>query len=183
VEVACAKGWQACGVEPSAWAAKLAQNRGLHVVHGTQDAAELQGKKFDVITMWDVIEHVPDPSAEMAKAFQMLKPGGWLVLHTMNIDSLTARLMGSRWPWLMDMHIHYFSQKTMTHMLKNNGFQVVSAGAHGRYLRLNFIANRLHAFHKILGKAASKVIYGLKLEKKAIPINFGDLFTVYAQRP
>lgn len=183
VEVAQAAGWDAWGVEPSAWAAQVAQSQGLPVIHGTQDAPDLQGKQFDVITMWDVIEHVPDPSAEMQKAFHLLKPGGWLVLHTMDIDSLTARIMGSRWPWFMDMHIHYFSQKTMAKMLEKNGFEIIWSGAQGRYLRLNYLANRMKAFNKQMGAVTSKFIYGLHLEEKAIPINFGDLFTVYAQRP
>lgn len=183
VEVACANDWQAAGVEPSAWAARLAQNHGLNVIHGTQDSPQLLNQQFDVITMWDVIEHVPDPSAEMAKAYQKLKPGGWLVIHTMDIDSLMARLLGARWPWLMDMHIHYFTQRTMAQMLEKNGFQVVWSGAQGRYLRLSYVASRLRAFNKSIGTLAAKIIYGLKLETKAIPINFGDLFSVYAQRP
>jgi len=128
VEIAAAAGWQATGVEPSAWAAAEARRRGLDVLFGTQDAEELQGRQFDVITMWDVIEHVDNPSAEIAKAYNLLKPGGWLVLHTMDVDSLAARVMGARWPWLMDMHLYYFSQKTMAKMLAQNNFQVVWAG-------------------------------------------------------
>ena len=67
---------------------------------------------FDVITMWDVIEHVDDPLSELrSKAYSLLKPGGVIVVHTMNIDSVTARLMGRTVVRLMDMHIHYFGRK------------------------------------------------------------------------
>ena len=183
VETAAAAGWQACGVEPSEWAAKMAQQQGLQVIHGTQDAPELAGKQFDVVTMWDVIEHVADPSAEIAKAFNLLEPGGWLVVHTMDIDSLMARIMKGRWPWLMDMHIHYFSQKTLRQMIEANGFEVVSSGAEGRYLRLNYLISRVGALSRQLGKFASWVVNGLRLGGIAVPINFGDLITVYAKRP
>lgn len=183
VEVATAAGWRACGVEPSAWGAQIAQQRGLQVLHGTLDAPELQGQHFDVITMWDVIEHLANPNAEVAKAFQRLKPGGWLVVHTMDIDSLIARLLGARWPWLMDMHIQYFSQKTLAQLLENNGFQVVWSGTQGRYLRLNYVASRLGGLNRYLGAVATRVIHGLRLGSTAVPVNFGDLFTVYAQRP
>ena len=183
VEVAQRADWDACGVEPSAWAAAEAQKQGLPVIHGTQDAPELAGRQFDVITMWDVIEHVPDPSAEIARAYALLKPGGWLALHTMDIESRVARLMGSRWPWLMDMHIHYFSQRTMAQMLQKNGFEIVWSGPQGRYLRLNYLVSRVTALNRPLGRLASAVVTGLNLGRVAVPVNFGDLFTVYAQRP
>lgn len=183
VETATRAGWQACGVEPSEWAATVAQRQGLQVIHGTQDAPQLTGKQFDVVTMWDVIEHVADPSGEIGKAYQLLEPGGWLVIHTMDIDSLMARLMRGRWPWLMDMHIHYFSQKTLQQMLEKNGFEVVWSGAEGRYLRLNYLISRVAALSRPLGQFANWLINGLRLGGVAVPLNFGDLFTVYAKRP
>lgn len=183
VEMAAAAGWQATGVEPSAWAAAEAQRRGLHVIHGTQYAPQLAGAAFDVITMWDVIEHVDDPSAEMCQAYRLLKPGGWLVVHTMDIDSLTARLLGARWPWYMDMHIHYFSQRTMRAMLEKNGFQVIWSGVQGRYLTLGYLVTRVTAFNRPLGRLMEQLVQQFDLGKLAIPINFGDLFTVYARRP
>lgn len=183
VETAAAAGWQACGVEPSEWAASMAQQHGLQVIHGTQDTPELVDKQFNVVTMWDVIEHVADPSGEIGKAYQLLKPGGWLVIHTMDIDSLMAKLMKGRWPWLMDMHIHYFSQKTLQQMLEKNGFEVISSGADGRYLRLNYLISRVEALNRPLGRLAGWLVNGLRLGQIAVPLNFGDLFTVYAKRP
>jgi hypothetical protein len=146
-------GWLA-GVRCRAvgWAASVAQRQGLNVIHGTQDAPELVGQQFDVVTMWDVIEHVADPSGEIGKAYGLLKPGGWVVIHTMDISSLIARLMGARWPWLMDMHIHYFSQKTLGKMLQKNGFEVIWSGAEGRYLRLNYFVSRVTALNRPLGR-------------------------------
>jgi len=183
VEVAAAAGWNASGVEPSAWAASVAQRQGVNVIHGTQDAPELSGRHFDVVTMWDVIEHMPDPSGELAKAYERLKPGGWIVVHTMDIDSLIARLLGARWPWLMDMHIHYFSQKTLAQMLQKNGFDIIWSGAQGRYLRLNYLASRVGGLNRYLGHMVTRVVNGLRLGGIAVPVNFGDLFTVYARRP
>lgn len=183
VEVAQNAGWQACGIEPSAWAVRVGHQRQLPIIHGTLDAPELQGKQFQVITMWDVIEHVADPSAEIHKAYQLLAPGGWLVVHTMDIDSRIAKVMGARWPWLMDMHIHYFSQRTLGQMLQKNGFSVVWSGAQGRYMRLNYLVTRIAGLNRTLGKIATKLVHGLHLSQTAVPVNFGDLFTVYAQRP
>ena len=127
VETAGAAGWQACGVEPSEWASEVAQRQGLHVIHGTQDVPELAGKQFDVVTMWDVIEHVSSPSRELALAYDILKPGGVVAVHTMDVGSAFAKVMGRRWPWLMDMHIHYFDRKSLPEMLEKLGYRVVIA--------------------------------------------------------
>lgn len=183
VETAAAAGWDAWGVEPSEWAAAEAQKHGLNVIVGTQDALELEGRSFDVVTMWDVIEHMDDPAAELAKAFQLLNPGGLLAVHTMDIDSLTARVMGRRWPWLMDMHLHYFSQRTLAKMLIQNGYEVIWSRAQGRYLRLGYLATRMQAWNKHLGRVTTGLVNGLGLHKVAVPVNFGDLFTVIAKRP
>jgi len=183
VETAIASGWNAVGVEPSSWAVAQAQEKGLEIYHGTQYAPEIQGRTFDAITLWDVIEHVADPTAEIKKAYSLLNPGGWLTMHTMDIDSITARLMGSRWPWLMDMHLYFFSQRTMAKMVEKAGLEVVWSGAAGRYLSLGYLATRIGGMNKTLGKMANAIVNGLGLGETAVPVNFCDLFTVYARRP
>ncbi len=183
VEVAAAAGWEAYGIEPSSWAVSQAIKRGLRVYQGTQDAQEIIGQQFDVVTMWDVIEHVADPASELRKSYNLLKPGGWLSVHTMNIESVTARLLGRRWPWLMDMHLYYFSQKTLAALLQNIGYEVIWSGTQGRYLRLGYLATRLGGFSEHLGKLAASIIHRFGLGEIPIPVNFGDLFTIYARRP
>ena len=183
VEIARGHGWLAEGIEPSSWAVSKALERDLPIHQGTQQDMVLANRKFDVVTMWDVIEHVTDPISELRQAYQLLNPGGWLAVHTMDIDSPVARMLGSRWPWLMDMHLYYFSQKTLTEMIRKCGFEVVWSGAQGRYLRLGYISSRLAGFNQSLGNISSAFFNLLSLDHIAIPINFGDLFTVYARKP
>jgi 2-polyprenyl-3-methyl-5-hydroxy-6-metoxy-1,4-benzoquinol methylase len=183
VEIAQEHGWLAEGIEPSAWAVAKARERNLPIHQGTQQKMVIANRKFDVVTMWDVIEHVTDPISELRQANQLLKPGGWLAVHTMDIDSLTARLLGSHWPWLMDMHLYYFSQETLSGMIKKCGFELEWSGAQGRYLRLGYISSRLSGFNQYLGRISSAIFNRLDLNYKAIPVNFGDLFTVYARKP
>lgn len=183
VEIALANGWRAMGVEPSQWAAGVAQRQGLPVICGAQDAPDLHGRQFDVVTMWDVIEHVDDPAGEIARAYQLLRPGGLLVIHTMDIDSLMARLMGRRWPWLMDMHIYYFSQKMLATLLRQQGFTIVKSGVAGRYLRLGYLGTRVAGLSRPLGRLVTAMVNRLGWAAKPVPVNFGDLFTVYARRP
>jgi SAM-dependent methyltransferase len=147
------------------------------------EAPELVGCQFDVITLWDVIEHLDDPSAELAKCYELLKPGGMIAIHTMDVNSLTATLMGPRWPWLMDMHVHYLSRKSMRLFLEKNHFEVIWEGTQGRYLSLRYLVSRIAGLSPFIGKAVGNLVRFARMEEVLVPVNFGDLFTVYARRP
>ena len=183
VEVAGRAGWEAVGVEPSTWAVEIARQRDLSVLAGTQAHPDLADRQFDVVTMWDVIEHVADPKRELQLAFERLKPGGVLAVHTMDINSLFARLMGPRWPWLMEMHIHYFSRASLAGLLRACGYEILFNGIQGRYLRLGYLAGRVEALNRPLGRVVRPLIQTLGLANLPIPINTFDLFTIFARKP
>jgi SAM-dependent methyltransferase len=180
IEIADRHGWDVWGVEPSQWAVAQAQARGLRVVQGTLDTADLPKVHFDVVTMWDVIEHLTDPRQALERVHGLLKPGGLLVVHTIDIDSRFARLMGPRWPWLMEMHLYYFSRCTLRAMLETCGFRVLNAQPQGRYLRLGYLANRVGALVPLVGRPVERLVTKLGLRGLAVPVNLGDLFTAYA---
>lgn len=182
VELAQQRGWDAWGVEPSTWAAEQARARGLHVITGTLDSAEVPSNYFDVVTMWDVIEHLTDPSAELSNVHRVLKPGGVFAIHTIDIESWFARLMGKRWPWLMEMHLYYFSPRTLRKMLEKTGYQVIYSSAQGRFLRLGYFATRIEPYSKPIYHALNAIIERMHWGGVAIPVNFGDLFTLYARK-
>jgi ubiquinone/menaquinone biosynthesis C-methylase UbiE len=182
VEVARARGWKGVGLEPSHWAVAYARSRGLPVLEGTLVSSAIKDESQDVVTLWDVIEHLPDPLGELQQVARVVKPGGWAVLHTMDIDSLAARAMRQRWPWLMQMHLVYFSQRTLGAMLRKVGFEPVRSQAMGRYLRLGYFASRVAALSPKLGDIFSSAVDAARLRELPIPLNFGDLFTVYARK-
>jgi 2-polyprenyl-3-methyl-5-hydroxy-6-metoxy-1,4-benzoquinol methylase len=182
IELAQARGWDAWGVEPSVWASEQARARGLHVVTGTLADAPIPENYFDVVTMWDVIEHLTDPAAEIRHVHRVLKPGGIFAIHTIDIESLFARVMGKRWPWLMEMHLYYFSPRTLSKLLAQNGFRVIHANAQGRYLRLGYFVTRIKPYSKPIYRALDITITRLNWCRVAIPVNFGDLFTLYARK-
>ncbi len=183
VEIAARRGWEAWGVDPSRWAVEQAQARGLHVVQGTLETANLPEAAFDVVTMWDVIEHLTDPRGALQQVYRLLKPGGLVVVHTIDIESPLARLMGAHWPWLMEMHIYYFSRRTLRAMLEKCGFQVLSDQPQGRYQRLGYLMSRVGALVPLVGRPAEWLVTKLGLRGLAVPVNLGDLFTAYARKP
>jgi hypothetical protein len=153
------------------------------MVQGTLRDAELDSASYDAVTMWDVVEHLVDPMADLVEAARLLKPGGVLLMHTINIDSLLARLMGKRWPWLVEMHSFFFSPKTLGAMVEKTGLEVHSSHIQGRYLHLGYLLSRLSGFNVALGQWAEKTTKALGVEHWLVPINTGDLFTMLARKP
>ena len=182
LEIAQERGWEAWGVEPSRWAVEEARRKGLRVKAGTLKEADFADEFFDVVTMWDVIEHLTDPMGELREVHRILKIGGIVCIHTMNIESLFAKLMGPRWPWLMEMHLYYFSPRTLTKMLEKAGFQVIRSINQGRFLRLGYLISRLEPYNKAISRVLSGLARMLRLATIPVPINLGDLFTTYARK-
>ena len=182
VQEAVQRGWNAVGVEPSRWCVDLAHSRGLTVFQGTLDSPELRGRQFDVITLWDVIEHMDDPSAEIEKATALLASHGYLVVHTMDIGSLMAKIMGSRWPWFLGMHLHFFSRRSLSDLFRRSGYDVLKAQASGRYLRLGYFTRNLATLFPFPGKLLSSIVRALRLGGIPLRLNFGDLMTVYGRK-
>jgi len=182
LEIAQEQGWEAWGVEPSAWAADQARARGLRVTTATLREARFPDQFFDIVTMWDVIEHLTNPLASLQEAHRVLAPGGIICIHTINIESPFARLVGHRWPWLMEMHLYYFSPQTLTHMLEKAGFQVIQMVAQGRYLRLGYLFSRLEPYAEVLAQSLEILTRSLGLAHLPISINLGDLFSTFARK-
>lgn len=182
LEQAHAAGWEVCGVEPSAWAAALARQKGFTVFEGAFSAAadELPAP-FDAVTIWDVIEHLPDPLADLRHAFDMLKPGGVLALSTMDTSSLFARLAGRRWPWYMRMHLVYFTRESMRRMLEAAGFEVLAIERHERIVSLRYFLEK--ASSNVPGFAALGRVLAAPFGNLYSVFQLGDIMNVFARRP
>jgi SAM-dependent methyltransferase len=121
-------GWQVQGVELSRYAAEYArQQQGLTVHTGTVESAEFPAQQFDVVTMWDVLEHVLDPKQTLAEVGRILKPNGLLVLSLPNPDCWEAKLFKGYWVgWDRPRHLHIFSQPVLGRYLDDAGFDLLS---------------------------------------------------------
>jgi 2-polyprenyl-3-methyl-5-hydroxy-6-metoxy-1,4-benzoquinol methylase len=129
VEQARLAGWDAEGIEPSEWASRYAREAlGQPVTTGMLEAAGYADARFDAVTMWEVIEHIPDPQRFLGEAARVLKPGGVLALSTPDAGSLMARLSGDRWlGWhKIPEHLYFFDRPALTRMLDAAGFDVVA---------------------------------------------------------
>jgi 2-polyprenyl-3-methyl-5-hydroxy-6-metoxy-1,4-benzoquinol methylase len=119
LEAARERGWQVQGVELCAEVAKETMERvGTQVYIGNIFDVELPSETFDLVTMFDVIEHLEAPIEALRICYRILKPGGALALSTPNLCGLGCRLLGARafavWP---DEHIFYFGPASMKRAL------------------------------------------------------------------
>lgn len=80
---------------------------------------------YNVVTMWDVLEHIHDPERFTQKAHIVLKDNGIVVIKVPRADALIARILGKYWWHLGSGHVNYFSISTITQLLKKSGFQVI----------------------------------------------------------
>ncbi len=182
LEVARAAGWDVKGVEPSYWCVQRAHQRGLDVRHGTLDSVPLPAASFDVVTMWDVVEHLSDPLSELRRIHRLLRPDGLLALSTMNVDALFPRLVGRRWPWYMQMHLVYFSRRSLHNMLAKAGFRVVEMGAHKRVVRLSYLVSRLEPYCRPAYQMLDRLVRLTGQGDRLVAVDLGDIFVTFARK-
>src|SRR6185436_10779628 len=83
---------------------------------------------------------LPDPAQELRRLRRLLKPGGLLALSTMDVDAPVARLLGRHWPWYMQMHLFYFSRRTLRQIVEQAGFRVIEVRRHRRIVHLSYLS-------------------------------------------
>lgn len=121
---AAQRGWGGAGVELSAWAAAQARTRaGVTVYEKGLPNDDLPSATFDVVTLWDCIEHLSAPGKALEDIHRVLRPGGLLMLSTGAVPHRDPRVE-SQWyqpPW----HLYYFADETIRHLLATRGFDVL----------------------------------------------------------
>jgi 2-polyprenyl-3-methyl-5-hydroxy-6-metoxy-1,4-benzoquinol methylase len=135
VEQARRAGWNAEGLEPSKWASAYARDYvKVPVREGILTSSTFSENSFDVVTFWEVIEHLPDPRGFLEQVARITKPGGTIYLSTPDSDSIVAKVLGKNWlGWRkVPEHLFFFGRRVLTRMLNETGFDVIDA----RYVTL-----------------------------------------------
>jgi len=175
-------GWDVTGLEPSDAIRPHAQRLigEDNVRAGLLGEVDLEPGSFDLVTMWDVIEHIPDPVAAVKEVGKLLAPGGKFLIETQNVDSHAARLLGKRWQHYKHAeHIYHFNEKTLGDILERAGFDVLenTPWLGGKYVSLGFIAERAGRLHPILSTLLSPLSL---FRKSALYVNLFDEMIVVA---
>ena len=119
-------GYAAWGIEPTpVFAARARERLGLDVRTGTLEEIALDPGSVDVVTLWHVLEHVPEPLIALELLHRALRPGGTLAIEVPNYGSAVAGRMGAAWTSLQpDVHVNQFSASSLCATVERAGFAV-----------------------------------------------------------
>ncbi|MBM3145138.1 MAG: class I SAM-dependent methyltransferase [Chloroflexi bacterium] len=177
--VAKRRGWEVAGSEPNRWMAEWgSEHYGIEIQPGTIFDMNLPQAHFDVVTLWDVLEHTPDPTAVLRECRRALKPDGLLIVNYPDISSPIARLMGRRWVFLISVHLYFFTLETIRKILEQSGFRMQRSKMHWQSLELGYILFRMGPYIPWLSKVGTKVVTALGLEHLQIPYWMGQILVL-----
>ncbi len=133
------------GIDVSEDAVRFAsQELGLNVSCGDWLNADLSGQVFDVVCLWDTIEHLAAPRRYLEKASACMPPGSLMAITTGDIGSLNARLQKGRWRLIHPpTHLHYFTRRSLTRLLEGCGFRIVHVEYCGVYRSVRGMVHNL----------------------------------------
>ena len=116
-------GWSTIGVEPSDKAKAIAKRKGVSFVEQT---SELENNSFDIITMWHVLEHVPDLDNQLKELKRLLKPNGNLIIAVPNFKSFDAKHYGNFWAaYDVPIHFWHFSKTAIKRLFAKEDMELV----------------------------------------------------------
>ena len=171
-------GFAVTGIEPARWMAAYGREHyQLDIRDGILEPGVFEAHSFDFVTLWDVIEHLPQPFETLQIVRSLLKPGGVLLVNYPDIGTLAARTLGRRWPFWLSVHLIYYTRKTMTEQLRRAGFSTLWFESFWPVLPLGYVAQRAAPYGKPL-ELLQRVIAALGIKKLWLTYNIGQTLPV-----
>ena len=140
-------GFDPVGVEPSRWMADFGRRTyGVKIHDGILQAGMFPPNSFDIVTMWDVLEHVPDPKSLLAVIHTILRPGGMFVVTYPDAGAWITRLLGDRWPFWLSVHLLYYTRRTIRRQLEDAHFEVQAIKPYLQTLPFGYVLERARPY-------------------------------------
>ncbi len=183
LDLAKKRGWKTYGVEISEYAAREAKSRGHTVYVGELPSLRIH-EKVDVITLWDVLEHVDNPRAYLQACRTILADGGCLAINTVDISSVWALLMKKRWHLIVPPeHIHYYTPDNLKLLLTQIGFETIDIRKVGKRFSLPYFFMAGYRWQGLaLWKWCAEFFDTQFWRKVSLPINLRDNMFVLARK-
>lgn len=141
-------GYDAYGMEPSADLVARGKSRGLQIEQGTIESHSFAYGTFDMVCLWDVIEHLPDPKSALVEIRKLLKPEGILLINYPDIGTWQAKLAGKRFWWILSVHLHHFTRKSIGDICTATGFETFHFQRYFQTLEFGYL-ERMAVHYKI----------------------------------
>jgi 2-polyprenyl-3-methyl-5-hydroxy-6-metoxy-1,4-benzoquinol methylase len=128
LKLAQSDGWKVEGIEPRPEAVKYCYEKfGIKVHEGFLENFDYKLGSYDVITLWDVLEHVYDHDDFIQRCVELLAPNGVLVFAIPNASGWPARVFKSHWRYVMPTHLHYFRMPYISRLLSSKNIHIQRA--------------------------------------------------------
>lgn len=177
------RNYDVCGVELSPIATDYAKNNlNLNVVNASFHKDIFETDKFDVVTLWDTLEHMDNPKLALLDVASLLKKNGILAFTTGDFQSFAAKFSGRKWHLFnIPEHLFFFSKKAVECLLKKNGFKILYLGYDYSFYSLSYLIERASkslGLHKKVRKFSENKV----LNKIILPFNLFDIMLVIAKK-
>jgi SAM-dependent methyltransferase len=173
--------WESYGIDLGVSAIKVAKKTDSEIYNTSIYKAPFENEKFDVITGFHILEHLPNPRKFFEKCYGLLKKGGLIYLEIPDIGSAPARMFKRRWWYIMRFHTFYFTYKTLNSMLKDTGYKPLYWYRPTKIWYLGYLLWKLQPQSSII-KFLYNIIKRTPLDKVSIKVNPHDLLGVIAQK-
>jgi SAM-dependent methyltransferase len=184
-------GWRVLGVEPAPQAARVAQSRGAEIVGTTLADAQVEMRSLDAVVFRHSLEHVTDPRADLARAHDVLRPGGRLAVILPNWGSWQRRAFGDRWfPLELPRHRTHFTAAGLRTAMDGAGFEAIEIRPATPFITTTW-SLQFRLFDRLLTQSGAALLAGYAI---SLPISLvsalldarrggGDFLHAAARRP
>lgn len=180
------QGWEIHGLEPLPGHAIYARAQfGANVVTDILRADTFAPNSFDVITSFQVFEHLPDPAGDLDKLQAALKPGGVILIEVPNIDTWGVRLLGRHHRHFVHDHLNFFSATTLGALLVRHGFKVANTYYPTRQMSVRHLVTAWGGRYlpEGIARLLRQNLQKMGLWGRTIHLNLGDIVAVIGQKP
>jgi 2-polyprenyl-3-methyl-5-hydroxy-6-metoxy-1,4-benzoquinol methylase len=176
-------GFEAIGVEPSRWLVEQGRSLyGLDLRAGLLQEQRFADQSFDLVSLWDVIEHLPDAGGVMKEVHRLLRPGGHLIVNCPDYGSWARKILGKKWPMFLSVHLLYFTRTTIADFLRRRKFEVVEIRPFWQTLQLGYVLQRASAYFGAFAYLRA-AIEAVGLARIPVTYNIGQSFVLARKLP
>jgi len=193
LDVGCATGtflecaqssWKTSGIDISNYAIQVARKKGLETFVGEIKNSPYIKRKFDVVTLWDTIEHVSNPKETLSEINKIMPLGGILGITTGDVGSLFSRFSGNCWHlYNIPQHLSFFVKNSIAKLMKETGFEIKEILYLPLNLTLDYVLFRFITFYKlVIFQPIYKLLKNHNLLNLELNINLYDIMFVVAEK-
>ncbi len=182
-KVAQDMGFSVVGVEPSKYLCEFGQREyGLDIRQGTLHEQNFADEEFNIISMFDVIEHLDQPGYVLDEIKRILDTEGQLIVNYPEYDSWPRKLLGIKWPFFLSVHLFYFTPKSIRQIFEKHGFRVARLEPYFQTLELGYILERAGKIFSLI-KWVEKVVKTLGLGQIPFTYYIGQTLVTAQKKP